>query len=84
MRRAWLLVRLELAIAFVAPLVVGLGYLAAPGNMGEGLGPAPSPSLFEFVPWAGVVGLIVGLVWIVRLSRSDPDAGEPEWRYRDF
>lgn len=82
MRRAWVLVRLELAIAFVAPLVVGLGYLAAPGNMGDGLG--REPPLMEFVPWAGVVGLIIGLVWIVRLSRSDPEAGEREWRYRDF
>jgi hypothetical protein len=81
MRRAWLLVRLELTIAFVAPLAAGFWYVAAPGSSG-GL---REPSLIEqYAPWAGVVGLIVGLVWIVRLSRSDPDAGEPEWRYRDF
>jgi hypothetical protein len=34
--------------------------------------------------WAAYVGVIVGLVATVRLSRIDPEAGERTWRYRDY
>jgi len=33
------------------------------------------------------VGLIVpaiGIAWMIRIYRADPEAGERTWRYRDF
>ncbi len=75
------LIRAELAIAVAAPLVVALLYLAAPGFMGEGQGPW---LVEQLLPLAGVGGVILGLVWMIRLSRPEPEAGERTWRYRDF
>jgi cation transporter-like permease len=76
------LVRIEFAFAVAAPLVVGFLIIAAPG------GPSPMfmrPSLVASVlPWAGVVAYVVGIAWMVRICRADPDAGESPWRYRDF
>ncbi len=79
MHRAWVLIRLELAIAFAAPLLAGFWYISLPGFMFE-----PPPTLVsQALPWAGAVGVILGLVWMVRLSRMNPEAGERTWRYRD-
>jgi membrane associated rhomboid family serine protease len=80
--RAHFLIRAELVIAFAAPVVVGLMWMAAPGTIGPMFDePPPFTSL---VPWAAVVGVIVGILWMLRLSRPDPEAGERTWRYRDF
>jgi hypothetical protein len=82
LRRAHTLIRAELAIAVAAPLVVGFWYVATPGFMGDGMW---EPPLWEqLLPWAGVSGMILGLVWMVRLSRPDPEAGDRTWRYRDL
>jgi hypothetical protein len=81
--RAHFLIRAELVIAFAAPVVAGFLWVAAPGSTGGGM--FYEPSLFEMLlPWAGGIGVIVGIVWMLRLSRPDPEAGERSWRYRDF
>ena len=81
MARAHTLIRVELGIAIAAPLAAGFLYLAAPG-LSRGIG---EPWLLEqLLPWASVGGMIVGLIWMVRLSRANPEAGERTWRYRDF
>ncbi len=74
------LVRAEIAIAIAAPLLVGFLYIAMPG------GSSPMfPSLVDqLLPWVGVGGVILGFVWMVRLSRPDPEPGERTWRYRAF
>ncbi len=81
--RARRLIRLELAIAFAAPIVLGFLFVAAPPH---------SHPMFEREPlliqslvvWAGVAMFIVGLVWMIRIYRADPEAGESAWRYRDY
>jgi len=83
LRRAHVLIRAELAIAFAVPMFAGLLYVAMPQ------GPSPMflgerPLVETFVPWAGVGLYMVGLVWMIRLSRPDPEAGERSWRYRDY
>ena len=30
----------------------------------------------------GVVGIIVGLVWMIRIYRADPEPDQHAWRYR--
>lgn len=81
LKRAHTLIRAELAIAVAAPLVVAFLYVAAPGFTGGWR----EPWLLErLLPWAGVAGVILGLVWMVRLARPEPEGGERTWRYRDI
>jgi hypothetical protein len=64
-------------------VLAGFLFVAQPGTMG---GPMfNEPSLFEtLLPWAAIAGVVIGIVWMLRLSRPDPEAGERSWRYRDF
>lgn len=55
-------------------------FIAAPNSMGGGNDPGPIQWL---VPAIGIAGLIVGLVWMVRILRADPEPGAKFWRYRD-
>jgi hypothetical protein len=82
LRRAHDLIQAELTIAFALPLIAGFLWVAAPGCMCPMF--SEPPLITSLLPWAGVVGVIVGIVWMVRLSRPDPEAGERTWRYRDF
>jgi hypothetical protein len=82
LERARNLIHLELAIAVALPFVAAFLYVAAPGFTG---GMFTEPSLLELaLPWAAGAGVIVGIAWMVRLSRPDPEPGERSWRYRDF
>ena len=76
------LVWIEFAFAVVAPFVVGLLVVAAPGTMG---GSTWEPPLWSrLFPWAGVAAYLVGLGWMIRIYRADPEAADSPWRYRDF
>ena len=82
LRRAHVLIRAELAIACAVPLIAGFMYVAAP-NFSRGM--LAPPSLMEtLVPWFAVGLFIVGMVWMIRLSRPDPEPGERTWRYRAY
>ena len=83
LRRAHHLIRAELALAVAVPFLAGFLFVATPG------GPSPmfsgEPPLVESLHlWAGVGLFILGFVWMIRLSRPDPEAGERTWRFRDF
>jgi|GEM_PF-3898366 len=70
-------------------LVIGLaGFLiiGAPGTMGGGMmdyspriGPFPDGVLVVLI---SVVGLVIGLVWMIRIHRADPEPDQHAWRYR--
>lgn len=81
LRNARFLIRAELAIAFALPLIAGFLFIAAPGTTGGSLIESPLESA---LPWAAAVGIVVGIGWMIRLSRPDPEAGERSWRYRDL
>lgn len=81
--RARRLIRAELAIAFASPLILGFLYIAAP-QYSHGMFEREPPLIESLVPWVGVAGIIIGIVWTIRLSRTNPEAGESSWRYRDF
>ena len=82
--RAWWLIRIELAIAIGIPLVAGLLFIAAPQFPGGPMFERQPGRLEVLLPWVGVAMYLVGLVWMVRISRANPEAGESSWRYRDF
>ena len=80
--RARFLIHAELAIAFAVPLIAAFLVIAAPGYMGHGM--FPVPWYYDALPWAAAAGVPFGIVWMIRLSRPDPEPGERSWRYRDF
>lgn len=82
LRRARILIRLEFAMAFAVPLVAGLLYVAAPGGSSPMFQRESLPQVV--LPWFAGLGVIVGFVWMVRIARADPEAGDSPWRYRDF
>jgi hypothetical protein len=80
--RARRLAETELTVAIGAPLFVGFLLVAAPGNVGP-MFDRP-PLLGSLIPWLGFIGIIVGIVWMIRIYRADPEPVQPTWRYRDF
>lgn len=75
--------RIGRAMIALAVMFVFLGvflFVAAPGYMG---GPMTRvPFWYDALPVLGVVGIVVGLVWMVRIHRADPEPDQHAWRYR--
>lgn len=75
------------AMIVLAPALIPLVmfYLVArPGWMGK---PVFEPRYFglpldEFSLVVGFGGMAVGLAWMIRIYRADPEPGETTWRYR--
>lgn len=68
----------------IAVLAIGGAVLAAPGSMGGGFG--DGPQIFAIPVGAAlavvsVFGVIIGLTWMIRIHRADPEPDQP-WRYR--
>ena len=76
--------RLMIVIAIVLPVMLGALVLSAsPTTMGGGpwMGP-PDPTLPAIILGVGIVAYFVGLAWMVRIYRTDPEAHESFWRSR--
>jgi hypothetical protein len=59
---------------------VGFLFLGLPDRSG----PLFEPGLIEWiVPGLGIMGILVGLAWMVRILRADPEPDSSAWRYRD-
>jgi hypothetical protein len=76
------LVQIEFTVAVAAPLVAGFLIIAAPGFSGGSMW--EPPLWYRLYPWAGVAAYLVGLGWMIRIYRTDPEAADNPWRYRDF
>lgn len=51
--------------------------------MGAMSGNPSEPPWYEVaLPWAGAAGYLIGLGWMIRIYRADPEPDEPTWRYR--
>ena len=61
-------------------LLAGFVFVAAP-NFSTVRFYDPGP-IAVVVPATGILGLIVGLAWMIRILRSDPDPDAKAWRYR--
>jgi hypothetical protein len=78
-RAAHRLSRILLAVTIAMPLFLLAGLVLQPG------GPTPmfnSPWYADPLPWAGAAAYVVGLGWMIRIYRADPEPGERTWRYR--
>jgi hypothetical protein len=80
------LARAELLVGFASVLLFAFLFLAAPWFTG-GAGPSESWILRQ-APTAlavvGIMGVVLGLVWMVRIYRADPEPSERYWRFRRF
>ena len=71
--------RALLVAALAMPVVVVVLWIVEPG----GLRGFYQPPWYEVaLPWVGAVGYLIGLGWMVRIYRADPEPDEPTWRYR--
>jgi hypothetical protein len=84
-RRGRRLARLIFAVA-VSPLaVVAFLFVAAPnGPQGMYLQEPQPHALVVAAPFIPILGIVIGLVWMVRIFRADPEPDAKSWRYRDF
>jgi len=76
--RARFAIQAELLIGLMVVILTGLPSVAAPGEMSSYL-----PPLFQLLLLATPVVSLLAWVWMLRLSRPQPEAGERRWRYRD-
>ena len=68
------------AIVLASAMLAGLTmfmHVVAPGYMG----PKPEPGWADHIPIAAVLGQLVGLAWMVRIYRADPEPDQHAWRY---
>lgn len=80
--RRSLVTGIELAIATVAFGLIGLLTVAAPNTTGGGMSQGGPVALSWLVYGAGVAGILVGVIWIVRVARSLGKDDESTWRSR--
>jgi hypothetical protein len=69
----------ELLIGLVVTLLTGFLFIAAPGYMRPMF---YEPSLVERLHAVAPVVSLLAWLWMLRLSRPQPEAGETSWRYR--
>lgn len=75
--------------AIQAELLIGLMVVILTGHFSIMASPWGIDALFFVPPWfqllvlAVPVASLLAWVWMLRLSRPHPEAGERSWRYRD-
>jgi hypothetical protein len=73
---AWHLVRIELAAAIVAIGASLLLILGEPNTMGPAARLVDQP-----MTWIGMACAVLGLAWMIRIFRADPEARASAWRF---
>ena len=69
-------------IVFALLLALGILFvwIAQPGFTGGGFS---QPWYVTALPWIGFTGYAIGLAWMIRIYRADPEPDRSIWRYRD-
>jgi hypothetical protein len=70
-----------LVVALVPVVMLALLFVAAPYSTGP-MGPEPQGFPARIIPAIGVVGIVLGLFWMVRIYRADPEAHASPFRSR--
>lgn len=74
-----------IAIAFGAVGLVVVAFIAVPGGTSPMFSTPPDILGLPVGPVLGTVGsvgVVVGLVWMIRIHRADPEPDQHAWRYR--
>lgn len=81
-RRGRRIARAMFGVAVFAPLLVAFLFVVAPnGPTAMFAGPGP---IWVIVPGTAILGLVIGLLWMVRILRAHHEPEAKGWRYRDF
>jgi hypothetical protein len=68
---------IELVAGAAAVALTLFIWIAAPRYYFGGMTGSPPP-----IELIGILGVVAGFVWMLRIRLADPDAGAPPWRYR--
>jgi hypothetical protein len=71
------------AAAWLTILLAAFLTVAAPPGP-QPLSVPPAEPLRSGPTLLGLSGIVIGLIWMWRIFRADPEAGAPPWRHRDF
>lgn len=78
----WWVIRLELAMATAAPIMIAFLAIASPRFTGGMFG-SPSPVDPQDAAYTlGFALSLIGAAWAWRIWLADLEAGTPRWRYR--
>jgi Flp pilus assembly protein TadB len=80
-RRGRRLARAMFAVGLIPLGLAAFFFIAAP-NFTSATFAGPGP-IGLIVPAIGVLGTVIGLVWMVRILRADPEPDARSWRYRE-
>jgi hypothetical protein len=67
----------ELILAVLIVIGGAFLYVAQPARSTPMSGPDPMPILI-----IGIAGVVIGLGWMIRIYRADPEPDQGAWRYR--
>jgi hypothetical protein len=79
---AWFWARMELGLGIGLVVLAGFTLVAAPTFVSTPTFTLEGPGYESPLVIAGCVGMVVGLVWMIRIFRGSHDE-PPPWRYRD-
>jgi hypothetical protein len=82
-RRGRRLARLMFAAALITLGFPAFFFIAAP-NGPQGMYLEEPPALGVAAPVVAILGIVIGLAWMIRILRADPEPDSRSWRYRDF
>lgn len=74
-----------IGLTLLAIGLMALGFLTAPGTIGPMFDTPPDILGLPVGPVLGTVGsvgVVVGLAWMIRIHRADPEPDQHAWRYR--
>ena len=75
--------RLMIVIAIVLPVTLGALVLSASRGMGGGpWSEPPDFTLPAIILGAGILAYVIGLAWMIRIYRTDPETHRSFWRSR--
>jgi hypothetical protein len=76
----WYAIRIELAAAVGLGAIVGAIELLQPTNIGPMFETPPSDLWLTSLPVFGVLAYLIGLAWMIRIYRADPEGHRSWWR----
>lgn len=79
-RRGRLISQLLITVALTTVAIAAFLWVAAPGGIGPMFADRTGETIIVLI---GVAGAIVGLAWMIRIYRADPEPDPHAWRYRD-
>jgi hypothetical protein len=76
--------RLMFVIAIVPAAMLGAVFVSPPAMIGPLQAGEPGPLPGAAIIGAGILAYIVGLAWMIRIYRADPEAHGSFWRSRRY